>query len=174
MRYDRHYRHAMAISALVLALAGCASESATGPGIDARRGGNGSPPSKLLLVTTQPGDYPSPMLIGGPSFTVDFNVQNPHRATEEIWVEVRVEQGASFEVHRVLDVFDVDCASGPGILLRNDACTMTRAITVSNAAPGTGTLVPGFARFRHRWYRGHAAPELLGDLAHGVTLAANP
>ena len=173
MAFDRHHLRVVLATACLAAALGCAPESATAPTAEFRRGGNGSPPSKLLLVVTQPGDYPSPMVIEGPSFALDFDVQNPHRATEEIWVEVRVEQGESFEVYRVVDVFDVDCGSGLGILLRNDACTMTRSIAISNAAPGAGTLAPGFARFRHRWYRGRATPELLGDIAHGVTLA-NP
>ena len=173
MASDRHFFQVAIATALLCVAAGCASESATGPEIDLRRGGNGSPPSKILLVVTQPGEYPYPMLLEGPAFDVDFDVLNPHRATEEIWVEVRVEQGAVWEVSRVVDDFDVDCGFGAGILPRNAACTMTRPMTISNSLPGTGTLTPGFARFRHRWFRGRVTPELLGDIAHGTVLA-NP
>jgi len=170
--------HALIATALILGAVGCESDSPTAATPDFKRGGNGSPPSKLLNVSPDYSSFPSPLVLEGGSFTYGLEITNGHREAEDVWVEIRVEQGGTFTapaVWRQLDSFHSNCGLGDGVVPRNSVCPMNRTGSVSNSAPGSGTLVPSTGTntwLATYWYRGFDAPERIGFTFRGITLVA--
>jgi len=171
--------HALVAAVLILGAAGCESQGQTAANTPDLKGkGNGSPPSKLLTVSPDYSSFPSPLVLEGGSFSYDLDIVNGHQETGEVWVEVRVEQGGTFTAPaawRQLDSFHASCGLGDGVVPRNSTCPMTRTGSVSNSAPGFGTLVPSNGTdtwIATYWYQGFAAPVRLGFTFRGITLVA--
>jgi hypothetical protein len=171
--------HALIAAALSLGAIGCEADGPTATTTPDLKGkGNGSPPSKLLSVSPDYASFPSPLVLEGGSFTYNLDIVNGHQETAEVWVEMRVEQGGTFTApaaSRRLDSFHASCGLGDGVVPRNSVCPMTRTGSVSNSAPGFGTLVPGDATntwIATYWYKGFDTPEQLGFTFRGMALAA--
>lgn len=124
----------------------------------------GSPRISALSLTSDT------LPIGGPGTTYTATIDNPAGTLQNVLLQGWINQGAT---RRAANGFSVSCGAATG-LLPPGTCTVSYTTAASNAASGTGTLVPDTATFELDLVQSSGGTQTVYDVhTLGVVLIAN-